>query len=38
MLLVLEELKRKINENEIVFEGINKDVKAEKFREVRTDY
>lgn len=38
LMLVLEELKRKINEEEILFEGTNKEKKANKLREVRADY
>ena len=38
LILVLEELNRKINQNEVIFEGMNSTLKASKLREVRTDY
>jgi len=38
LLLLLEELKIKMNEDGIIFDGKNKKVKIDKFREVRTDY
>ena len=37
-MLVLEELKRKVNEGLIVFDGDNCEHKKERFREIRTDY
>lgn len=38
LILILEELNRKLNQNEVLFEGDNSETKSKKLREVRNEY